>query len=403
MDRTKLLDDLLHVQDGVAGSRRALGRALGGLAAAGLAARLGLADGDAKKKKRKKRCPDGQQRCGRRCADTRTDPGHCGACGRACGDGETCSEGFCVTVSFDPGAEPELGFPRGIAAESDGDLLVADTGGHRLVRFRPPAATFESIGERGDEDGAFEDVGGLDVSGPSLFVADTGNHRIQRFDGGSLAHQLSWGRRGDGRGEFSNPTSVAVLRTASGIVEVYVADTGNHRVQVFDQNGQFRGALGGQGSGDGQFVLAVDVAVRELESGARRIYVTDLNNNRVQVFDQDLKFVFAFGGRGSGPGQFLSPRGIALDRFGRVYVADSANDRVQIFSAGGQFLQAFGSEGSAPGQLREPQGIAVAADGTIHVSDSGNRRVQSFKPAPSLATEATGAERGERAGANRRD
>ena len=85
-----------------------------------------------------------------------------------------------------------------------------------------------------------------------------------------------------------------------------------------------------------------------------------------------------WGVKGSGPGQFNEPRGLAVDGSGNVYVVDSKNNRIQKLSADGAPLQSWGKEGSDPGQFKDPCGIAVGPDGSVYVADTWNHRVQKF-------------------------
>ncbi len=99
---------------------------------------------------------------------------------------------------------------------------------------------------------------------------------------------------------------------------------------------------------------------------------------------QDLAAAQVIGSQGSGPGNFESPRDVAVGRDGSLYVADTRNHRVQKFDAAGGFLLSWGSfccvEGAAagPGQFNEPWGIAVGPDGSVYVADTWNHRVQKF-------------------------
>src|SRR3990172_7146263 len=90
------------------------------------------------------------------------------------------------------------------------------------------------------------------------------------------------------------------------------------------------------------------------------------------------KFVQAWGTRGSGPGQFDSPEGMALDRKGNLLVADTWNHRILKFDSSGKQLLAFGSFGDKPGEFKAPRGLAVDKDNNIYVVDSWNNRVQKF-------------------------
>ncbi len=110
-------------------------------------------------------------------------------------------------------------------------------------------------------------------------------------------------------------------------------------------------------------------------NGPHSIRVTDVYGNTDGMWD--------IGTKGSGPGQFNNPTGVAVDNESRIYAADSGNNRIQVFDSKGNFLTAFGSSGSNPGQFSNPQGVAVDSDHRIYVCDKNNKRVQilQFDPA----------------------
>jgi len=109
------------------------------------------------------------------------------------------------------------------------------------------------------------------------------------------------------------------------------------------------------------------------------VYVADSGNNRVQKFDSSGNFLGMWGTAGSGDGQFNSPVGIAIDpSSGNVFVVDRANDRIQVFDSNGNFITKFGSSGSGDGQLENPLGVTVSTDGRVYVTDEGNARVVVF-------------------------
>ena len=139
--------------------------------------------------------------------------------------------------------------------------------------------------------------------------------------------------------------------------------------------------FGQQGQGPGQFMDPRGVAV----DAQGNIYVADTNNHRVQVFDSTGKYLRDWGSQGEGAGQFNEPWGIAVDAQGNVYVADTWNYRVQKFDGQGKFLEQWGTNGDSggsadmlPGQFYGPRAVALAADGTVLVMDTGNKRIQRF-------------------------
>jgi hypothetical protein len=225
-------------------------------------------------------------------------------------------------------------------------------------------------GAAGAGDGQFNQPSGIAVdSAGDVYVADTANHRIQKFDdqGNFL---LKLGAQGSGAGQFNAPKGVAVDSADN----VYVVDSGNHRIQKFTANGSFVTAWGSLGSGPGRFNQPFGVAVDSLDN----VYVTDTGNDRVQKFGANGAFIAGWGATGDGTGQFRSPRAIAiLNPYGdRVYVADASN-RIQVFEPTSDYVTQFGGEGQAVALFNGVGGMGVS-DGRVVVADTGNHRVQEF-------------------------
>jgi len=185
-----------------------------------------------------------------------------------------------------------------------------------------------------------------------------------------------FGGFGAGEGQFTDPRNAAV--GPDGLL--YVLDSGNHRVQVFDQDGLFVRSWGSQGAGPGQFQEPWGIAVGSDGS----VYVADTWNHRIQKFTTEGEFITMWGTFGATdgtlgtPGVFWGPRAMAIDAEGNLYVTDTGNKRVQKFSPEGEFLGQWGGFGTSPGQFNEPVGIAIDSDGNIYVADTWNRRVQKF-------------------------
>ncbi|RME44332.1 MAG: hypothetical protein D6796_11925 [Caldilineae bacterium] len=202
-----------------------------------------------------------------------------------------------------------------------------------------------------------------------------------------LPATLVWGHNGVAEGQFAAPRAVAVSPQG----QVYVADSGNHRIQVFDANGEFLKAWGGvEGPGPGELTEPWGIAVGD----DGRIYVADTWNHRIQVFDEDGNFLSQFGAfadtqgdANAAPGAFWGPRDILIAPDGNLYVADTGNKRIQKFTPDGEFLGAWGGGGVVPGRFDEPTSLAMDSQGNLYVADAWNHRVQKFDPDFNFLTE----------------
>ena len=142
---------------------------------------------------------------------------------------------------------------------------------------------------------------------------------------GFYAFIKKWGIQGSSDGQFVYPHGIAIDSSGN----VYVADSGNSRIQKFTSDGTFirEWGSGGTGTGDGEFYEPTDIAI----DSSGNVYVSDITTNRIQKFTSGGTFITHWGTKGSGNGQFRYPWGVALDSSGRVYVADDHNYRMQVF------------------------------------------------------------------------
>jgi len=211
---------------------------------------------------------------------------------------------------------------------------------------------------------------GPEVAGPGIELPED-KYEKRRIHVAAVAN---WGGYGSEEGQFNYPKGIAV--DAHG--NVYVADSYNHRVQVFDAEGRFLRQWGSQGNAPGQFQEPWGIAV----DGEGNVYVADTWNHRIQKFDAQGRFLkqWGFFGDTAGvlgdPEMFYGPRDIAVDAEGNLLLSDTGNKRVLRFTSDALFIQQMGGAGSLDGQFREPVGLAVDGAGNVYVADTWNQRIQ---------------------------
>ena len=211
--------------------------------------------------------------------------------------------------------------PIGITAGKDGTVLVADSELHRIVRLSAEGKALGSFGA-----GILSRPTGLvrDPVNGLIYVVDTREHNIKLFDDdGKLIDII--GQRGEGPGEFNAPTHIAL-----GDDRLYVTDTLHARVQVLGLDGGPLSSIGKRGLYLGNLTRPKGVTVDADDN----IYIVESYYDHLLVFDGEGEFLLPIGGTGNRVGQFFLPSGVWNDNMGRVYVADMYNARVMIL----QFL-----------------------------------------------------------------
>ena len=222
---------------------------------------------------------------------------------------------------------------------------------------------------------------GPEVAGPGIELPED-EYEKKRVQTSAV---IAWGSYGTAPGQFNYPKGVAV----DGQGNVYVVDSYNHRIQVFDGNGRFLREWGGQGNAPGQFQEPWGAAVDQ----AGNVYVADTWNHRIQKFDSQGRFLAQWGTFGDtagalgDPKTFYGPRDIAVDAQGNLLVSDTGNKRVVKFTAEGEFLQQWGGNGSETGQFRESVGVAVDQTGNAYIADTWNQRIQKFDANSNFVTQ----------------
>ncbi len=295
----------------------------------------------------------------------------------------------------------QLNQPAGVARDAAGNLFIADYGNHRIRRVAADGvvSTYAGNGTAGfGGDGSA--ASGAQLNGPSglaidtdgsLLIADSGNHRIRRITPAgtisSIAGSGTAGNAGDGGAasgaQLNYPSGLAV--DASG--NIYIADSGNNRVRRIAGGTISTMPTGPLNSPQG---VAVDAA--------GNLYTADLFNHRIQKLDAKggVSTVAGdgtadFGGDG-GPAvaaQLRYPFAVAVDKAGNLLIADTNNYRVRQVSTDGTITTVVGTgEPGLSGDGGDPftarvffvRGLALDAQGNLYLADSGNQRIRKITP-----------------------
>lgn len=281
--------------------------------------------------------------------------------------------------------------PRGLAVAGN-QIYVADSRNGRVqvftlegtfVRFIPDAAETRSEAQLSKD---YTGVSAVAVdSAGNVYVTDSWQ---RAKEAGSYGRIVKYDAQGRYVAAWERPTGFFAPRgiAVNSQGEVWVVDTGNKRIQVFDSTGRQLGAVGGDGVGPAEFVEPVGVAI-----GANDlVFVADTGNTRVQVLDRNRAFQYeiplpteCWETSGGAAVSSVEPA-IAVAADGNVYISDSAGHSVWVVSNFGRApyqVKRLGRQGSGEGMLRSPKGVGVDAQGNVYISDTMNQRIVVYAPA----------------------
>ena len=342
---------------------------------------------------------------------------------------------YSATLSAGQGTgDDQFNEPESIAFDSTGDMYVADFQNHRVQVFTPERVYSTTLGvtaESGDDDAHFDHPNTVVVDeDDNVYIVDHGNQRVQKFDRNLnyLATLGETGVTGSDNAHFRYPSGAAVDPNTG---HIYVADSGNYRVQKFTSDLAHLSTIGATGvpyqtdtnhfnrpvdvatDGSGNIFLVEENGHRLLKlshggallasigtagipgddsahldvpfglavTSSGRVYVADRNNHRVQILDNNLNYLATIGSGecGNGDDELCGPHKVSVDSSGNVYVADTWNERVQVFDSNYNYVATLGVTGTPDDDnthFREPRGVAVDGEGNIYVADLGNVRIQ---------------------------
>ena len=258
--------------------------------------------------------------------------------------------------------------PRSVAVDRLDNLYVVDMTG-RVQKFSPRGQWVTSWRlpetDLGKPKGMCRDQSG------NIVVVEPHYQRVNHFSPeGKLVEQ--WGTPGRAPGQLTLPRAVAVNSRGDIFVSEY---TTVDRVQGFSALGRKPLlCFGAPGTADGEFNRAEGICI----GPGDRIFVADSCNHRLQIFSPEGRWLHTFGRPGPGLGELSYPYDICVDVQGFQYVCEFGNSRLQVFDPQNRPLEIVGGVGIEPGRFNNPWGVALDSHGDLYVADSGNHRVQKF-------------------------
>ncbi len=265
----------------------------------------------------------------------------------------------------------DLDWPIGVAVSPDGQRIYVVDSNHRQIKyFNPAGKQLGAFGKALDEKSKGEgflnplyvavspkgDVYVTDRSAAAIQVYSSTGKYITRFTPKTDQPDFSW-----------SPLSVAFDK--KGLMYVGDAKKDQHRVLVFDTNGQLKLQFGKEGTGSGEFEFINGLAIL----GNGDIYVADSNNSRVQVFTKDGKFKSSIGK--DGKNVLGHPVALGFDDKGQLNISDTFGHCVMVYNTAGKFLFKYGAYGNGDGQFMFPMGLATYKN-TVYVVDREGKRIE---------------------------
>jgi tripartite motif-containing protein 71 len=283
-----------------------------------------------------------------------------------------------VPVSMVIGDSPEEKFsePKDIAVDSENDVYISDFGSDKISKFDSDGKLIFSIGKLGIHPG--DDKGPLEFNQPSgiwvnqngiVYVADSFNHRIQVFDSKGKFLKM-WSH------SFFGPKGIVGDNNG----KIYVVDTGNHKIVVFDENGNFIKEFGGHGTSDGKF----DEPIGCVFDSKGILYVADSNNNRIEKFDPNKKSGDEFLGSfkvSTWHGKNLEFPYLSYFN-DNIFASNASMSAILRYDLNGNLIAIYKSQNG----FANAQGVAVDGLGRVYVTEVGVGQVVRFDLSSSNGT-----------------
>lgn len=271
-------------------------------------------------------------------------------------------------LEFIKGETPprELYRPQSGVVDEAGRILVTDRGNPSVFVFNEKDLTLQ-VWQQAEGSRNFVSPIGIAL-GPegTVFVADS--------ELGFVVHLDSQGNSIGtiGKGHLTRPTGVAYEPSSR---RIFVVDTADHQIKLFDPQGKLLDVWGERGEGPAEFNFPTHISVSN-----QKLYLADTINARIQTLSTVTgKHLASVGRLGTYIGNMVRPKGVAADSEGNIYVIESFHDYLLIYNSSGEFLMSIGGVGTDPGKFHLPSGVWVDARNRIFVADTLNSRVSVFQ------------------------
>jgi len=253
-------------------------------------------------------------------------------------------------------------FPHGMAVDSAGNIFIADTGNGRIQKFSAEGDYLATFGQ-----GICKSPKGIVVDADNIFVGDIVTNRILKFKADDFSLLQEWTEKNEG---LYGPADIAIGADKN----LYVADQGRARIVKFTPNGEFLGAWGIKGAGDGEFNELTGITIDEQQ----RIYVADARNARIQIFDANGKFLSKFQVAEWSLQQngWQAPDVLYDKQTQRLYVSSSYTHEILVFETDGKRLEKLTP--SPPDKLNGPTSLVVGKNRRLFVLNTISSHVSAI-------------------------
>lgn len=268
---------------------------------------------------------------------------------------------------FGKSAGYRIGKPYGTYYDGKSKLYIVDTikKGIIVMDFSSGKTKFfSSLGKFGE---LAEPVYLIIDKKGYIYVSDTKLKKVAVFDSDyNFSHFI-----GDDS-TFAGPVGMAFNKDES---KLYVVDSQDHNVKVFNRAGKQIQVIGKRGDALGEFYFPLTVKVNDGDT----VYIVDSFHFAVQAMSAEGDYLYSFGHYEKSMGTMARPRDIAFDSDGNIYITDALRNNIQIYNKAGELLLRFGNNGVGEGEFRLPAGISIDNNDYIYIADSINERIQVFK------------------------